>query len=194
MSTFKICLRLNSTLNPKIFVGAVVAGLVIVIGIIGFSGQSFISDVSDEGIFSGSDSPREVLPITIELEDLLIEEVTEKHAIMKIKFLVSNPNQKSVILPFIKYQIYEDDLRVHAGEIGERGGGFVIGSNYITILSQSSTTVSDEIVLRNSGNTPEFWSDLTEGTVNWRITGEAFFNLSSMTTGGENEISFEFTK
>ena len=181
-------------MNPKIFVGAVVAGLVIVIGIIGFSGQSFISDVSDEGIFSGSDSSREVLPITIELEDLLIEEVTEKHAIMKIKFLVSNPNQKSVILPFIKYQIYEDDLRVHAGEIGERGGGFVIGSNYITILSHSSTTVSDEIVLRNSGNTPEFWSDLTKGTVNWRITGEAFFNLSSMTTGGENEISFEFIK
>ncbi len=182
-------------MNPKIFVGVVVAGFAIVIGIIGFSGQSFISDVSDEGIFSGSsDSSKQVLPIIVELEDLLIEEVTEKHAIMKIKFLVSNPNQKSVILPFIKYQIFEDDLRVHAGEIGERGGGFVIGSNYITILSESSTIVSDEIVLRNSGNTPEFWSDLTEGNVNWKITGEAFFNLSSMTTGGENEISFEFTK
>lgn len=54
--------------------------------------------------------------------------------------------------------------------------------------------VSDEIVLRNSGNSPELWSDLKEDTANWKITGEAFFNLSSMTTGGENEITFEFTK
>ncbi|MFQ5573470.1 MAG: hypothetical protein ACE5EJ_04400, partial [Nitrosopumilaceae archaeon] len=69
----------------------------------------------------------------------------------------------------------------------------VIGSNYITILSQGSTTISDEIILRNTGNTPELWSDLTENTANWKISGEAFFNLSSMTTGGENEVTFEFT-
>ncbi|MFB5611529.1 MAG: hypothetical protein ACE5R3_03625 [Nitrosopumilaceae archaeon] len=173
-------------MNPKIFVGIVVAGFAIVLGIIAFSGQSLISNFSD--------SPREVLPITVELEDLSIVEVTEKHAILEIKFVVSNPNLKSVILQFIKYQLYEDDVRVHVGEIGERGGGFVVGSNYITILSQSSTMVSDEIVLRNSGNSPELWSDLKEDTANWKITGEAFFNLSSMTTGGENEITFEFTK
>ena len=173
-------------MNPKIFVGIVVAGFAVAIGIIAFSGQSLISNVSD--------SPSQVLPITVELEDLSIIEVTEKYAILEIKFLVSNPNLKSIILPYVKYQLYEDDLRVHVGEIGERGGGFVIGSNYITILSQGSTVVSDDIVLSNTGNTPEFWSKLTEDTVNWKITGEAFFNLSSMTTGGENEITFEFTK
>ena len=180
-------------MNPRIFVGAVVAGFAVVIGIIAFSGQSFINDVSDEGIFSGSsNTPRDVLPIGIELQEFSIIEVTEKYAVLEIKFLVSNPNLKSVILPYIKYQLYEDDLRVHVGEIGERGGGFVIGSNYITILSEGSTTISDEIILRNTGNTPEFWSSLTDGTVNWKITGEAFFNLSSMTTGGENQITFEF--
>jgi len=180
-------------LNPKIFVGIVVAGFAVVLGIIAFSGQSLINDVSDEGIFSGSESSS-VLPITIELEDLIVEEVTEKYAILEIKFLVSNPNQKSVLMSLIKYHIYEGDIRVHAGEVGERGGGFVVGSNYITILSKSSTKVSDEIVITNTGNTPDLWSALSEGTANWKITGEAFFNLSSMTTGGENEVSFEFTK
>lgn len=182
-------------MNPRIFVGAVVAGFVVVIAIIAFSGQSFINDVSDEGIFSGSsNSSRNVLPITVELEEFSIVEVTEKHAILEIKFLVSNPNLKSIILPYIKYQLYEDDLRVHVGEIGERGGGFVIGSNYITILSKGSTIVSDEIVIRNTGNTPKFWSSLIEDTADWKITGEAFFNLSSMTTGGENQIAFEFSR
>ena len=173
-------------MNPRIFVVVLVAGFAVVLGIVAYSGQSFISDVSD--------SPSQVLPITVELEDLSIVEVTEKYAVLEIKFLVSNPNLKSVLLSLLKYQLYEDDIRIHAGAVGERGGGFVVGSNYITVLSQGSTMISDEIVLRNTGNTPELWSALTEDTLNWKITGDAFFNLSSMTTGGENVITFEFTK
>lgn len=134
------------------------------------------------------------MPIEVELEELSIVEVTDKYAVLKIKFLISNPNLKSIILPYVKYQLYEDDLRIHVGEVGERGGGFVVGSNYITILSQSSASISDEIILQNTGNTPELWSSLMENTANWKVTGEAFFNLSSMTTGGENQVTFEFTK
>ncbi len=173
-------------MNSRIFVVVLVAGFAAVLGIVAYSGQSFFNDVSD--------SPSQVLPITVELEDLSIVEVTEKYAVLEIKFLVSNPNLKSVLLSLLKYQLYEDDIRIHAGEVGERGGGFIVGSSYITILSQGSTMISDEIVLRNTGNTPELWSALTEDTLNWKITGDAFFNLSSMTKGGEHEITFEFTK
>jgi len=181
-------------LNPRIFVGVGVAGFAVVIGIVAFSGQALISDISEEGIFSGSSDSPKVMPITIELEDLSIVEMTDKYAVLEIEFLVSNPNFKSVILQYLKYELFEDDVRVYVGQIGERAAGFVIGSSYIQILSQSSTTISDEIVLTNTGNTPELWSDLTENTANWKITVEAFFNLSSMTTGGQNEVTFEFTK
>ncbi len=180
-------------MNPRIFV-VVVVGFAVVIGIVAFSGQSLISDISEEGIFSGSSDPPKVMPITIELEDLSIVEITDKYAVLEIEFLVSNPNFKSVILQYLKYELLEDDVRVYVGQIGELAAGFVIGSSYIQILSESSTTLSDEIVLRNTGNTPELWSDLTENTANWKITGEAFFNLSSMTTGGQNAVTFEFTK
>ncbi len=173
-------------MNPRIFVGVAAVGIVVAIGIVAFSGQQFINDVSD--------SPREVLPIIVELEDLSIVEVTDKYAVLEIEFLVSNPNFKSVILQYLKYELFEDDVRVYVGQIGERAEGFVIGSSYIQILSQSSTTLSDEIILKNTGNTPELWSVLTENTANWKIIGEAFFNLSSMTTGGQNEVTFEFTR
>jgi len=187
-------LSLNQTLNPRIIVGVVVAAFAVAIAIIAFSGQTLINDISEEGIFSSPSSSLNVIPITVELEDLSIKEVSEQFAVLEIKFLVSNPNSKSVILPYLKYQLYEDDLRVHVGEIGQRGGGFVIGSNYITILSQGSTIISDEIIIKNTGNTPELWQALTENDANWKVAGDAFFNLSSMTTGGENEITFEFTK
>jgi len=181
-------------LNPRIFVGVGVAGFAVVIGIVAFSGQTLISDISEEGIFSGSSDSPKVMPITIELEDLSIVEITDKYAVLEIEFLVSNPNFKSVILQYLKYELLEDGVRVYVGQIGERAAGFVIGSSYIQILSESSTTLSDEIILKNTGNTPELWSDLTEDTANWKIIGEAFFNLSSMTTGGQNEVTFEFTR
>ncbi len=189
-------MSLNKTLNPRIIVGVVIAAFAVAIGIVAFSGQTLFDDVSDEGIFSSPSNPPNVIPLTVELEDLSIIEVSDQFALLEIKFLVSNPNAKSVILPYIKYKLYEksEEDSVYTGEIGERGGGFVIGSNYITILSKSSTIVSDEIIIKNTGKTPELWQSLSTNNVDWKITGEAFFNLSSMTAGGENEVTFEFTR
>ena len=67
-----------------------------------------------------------------------------------------------------------------------------MSSNYIIILSERPTIVSDQITIKNTGNTAEFWSALTSNTPKWKINGEAFFNLSSMTSGAENSITFEF--
>lgn len=65
-------------------------------------------------------------------------------------------------------------------------------SNYFTILSDRPTILKDTITIKNSGNFPELWDALTNNTPQWKIKGVAYFNLSSMTSGGENEITFEF--
>jgi len=165
-----------------------------VVWIVGFSGQSLLSDISEEGIFSKSDIEAQILPIEIELDDISILEIREKAATLKIKFKVTNPNYKSVILQFIKYELFEQDLRVSAGTIGSRPEGFVASSNYFTILNDAPTFLSEKITIKNTGNTPEFWSALMNNTPEWTVKGEAFFNLSSMTRGGENQVTFEFTK
>lgn len=181
-------------LNPKIFVGAAVGVFAIIIGAVAFSGSSIISDVSDSGIFfpSGEQAQREVLPIEIELEDLSIIEVTDIDATLEIVFKVRNPNDKSVILQLVKYDIYESGIKLKTGQIGERAEGMVTGSNYFTILNEQPTVLRDKITIKNSGNTPELWSALMDNTPNWQVKGEAFFNLSSMLSGGENHLVFEF--
>jgi len=172
-------------MNTKIFVGVAVAVFVVILAVVASSGQLIISDLEEGSI--------QVLPLTIELDDFSILEVTEKYATFEIKFKVSNPNNKSLLLQHLKYQIYDNDIRVHAGTIGEQPEGFVMSSNYFIILNERPTILSDKITIKNDGNTPELWSSLTSDTQNWKINGEAFFNLSSITSGGENEITFEFT-
>ena len=182
----------NAIMNPKIFVGAAVGIIVVIIGIIGTSSDSLFNDLSNEGILSSSNSPVELLPLGIELEDISISEVSEKFATIDITFNVENPNQKSVILKLIRYHVHENDVRIHIGEVGDRPEGMVVGSSYFTVLSNSSVKISDTFTLRNTGNTPELWSALTTNSPNWRISGEVFYNLSSMSSGGEQEILFEF--
>ena len=181
-------------MNPKIIVGIVVAAFVGVVGIIALSDQSLISDILEEGIFSKLDTEAQILPIEIELDDLSVLEVTERAVTLEIKFKVTNPNNRSVILQYITYELFEQDLRVDAGEIGARFAGFIATSNYFVILNDAPTFLSEKITIKNTGNTPEFWSALMNNTPEWTVKGEAFFNLSSMTRGGENQVTFEFTK
>lgn len=182
-------------MNPKIFVGVAVAVLAVVIGIIGFSGSSIINDVANTGTFfpSPEQSQKGVLPLKIELENLSIIEVTDTEATLEIAFKVTNPNFKSTILQLITYDIYENGVKIKTGQIGERPEGMVTSSNYFTILNEQPTVIRDKITIKNSGNTPEFWSALMSNTPNWQVKGEAFFNLSSMTSGNENHVTFEFS-
>ena len=178
-------------MNPKIFVGVAVAVLAIVVGAVAFSGSSIISDT---GTFSPSSeqAQREVFPLEIELEDLSIVEVTDTAATLEIVLKVSNPNSKPIILQLVKYDIYENGIKLKTGQIGERAEGMVTGSNYFIILNEQPTILRDKITIKNSGNTPELWDALKSNTPNWQVKGEAFFNLSSMLSGGENQITFEF--
>jgi len=196
ISTFKKRIQEFKPLNSKIFVGAAAGGLAIVLAVIAFSG-TLISDVSD-GVFSPFQEP-EVLPLEIEFHNLSVLEISERQATLKIEFIVSNPNFKSVMLQRLKYTVFHDDTRIVAGEVGSSPTGFVDTSNYYLILNERPVTLGEKFIVKNTGDA-ELWEklemSLVEGKIalNWRITVDAFSNLSSLTSGQENIASFEFTK
>ena len=197
MLTFKRWLSSKTTLNPKIIVGGVIGGLLVVIALIAFSGTSIIDDTSEGGFLaSPSESTPEILPIIIDLQEIEILDIDERVAYVEISFKVTNPNYKSVLLEMIRYNVFEDGTKIGTKSIGDRGapGGLVAASNYFTILNDRPSIIKDEFTIMNDGNKPEIWAALESDSANWRITGDAFYNLSSMTSGGENEIQFDFVR
>ena len=183
-------------MNPKIPVIGVIGGFAVVILAIAYSGTSIIDDTSSEVRIGSSGGMPALIPLIIELEDIEILNVNERIAYVEISFKVTNPNYKGVLLEMIRYNVYEDGMKIGTKSIGDRAapGGLVSASNYFTILSDRPTTIKDEFTIKNDGNIPELWSALENGDPQWRVTGEAYYNLSSMTAGGENEITFEFTR
>ena len=174
-------------MNPKIFVGAAASVLIAILVVFWL----FASDI-EGGFFSPS--TQEVLPLEIELFDFSVLEVAEKRATLEIKFKVSNPNFKSVMLQHIKYSVYHNDVRIAVGEIGTAPEGFLASPNYFIILNERPSLIGKKITIMNTGNTPELWETLAKNELNWRVSGEAFFNLSSITTGQENTLKFDFSE
>ncbi len=182
-------------MNPRIPVIGVVGAFAVVILIIAYSGTSVIDDTSGEARL-GSSSGTVIEPLVIDLDEIIIKDVDERTAYVEIAFKVTNPNYKSVILEMIRYNVYEDGMKIGTKSIGDRAapGGLVSASNYFTILSDRPSIIKDDFTIKNDGNIPELWKALEDGNPQWRVSGEAYYNLSSMTAGGENEITFEFTR
>ena len=192
--TFKIVYEEPIMLNPKIFVFAAI----IVLG--GVLGGIFLTtsntDPSQDGSFQ--EISNQVEPINIQLEEVTILEVSDRAAVLEIQFKLDNPNARSVIAQQLKYSLFasaeSEEYKIISGEIGQRPEGMVDGSNYYTLLSNSSIILKDKIILDYPGNSPELMNILENTNTSWRVTGDVFFNLSSMTSGHENELHFESRK
>lgn len=136
----------------------------------------------------------ELKPLEVELDDISISSVTEKETTLELKFAVSNPNDKTILLEMIGYNIYESGVSVGHGEVGERLGGQVASSNYYTILSGYPLAISSKLTIKNTGSNPEFWSALQDGTPKWRVSGEAFYSTTSAFSGIAGSTVFDFIK
>lgn len=188
-------------MNTKIFVFVAIITLAAAMGIILLSGSSFVSPTSEKDITQeiSQKVTQKIQPISIELDDISIIEVNKRDVTIETAFKVSNPNSGSVIVQVMDYQLFEtgfsNEKQISGGQIGSRPEGMVeFGSDYYVLLGEHSILLKDKLVLKNTGNTPELWSAFESNTAKWRVSGDIFFNQSSMTQGQENELHFEFVK
>ena len=185
-------------MNRKIFVGIAVAALVAILGGILWAGPTMVITPSGE-IPTENQNITPVDALQIELVDIYVAGISARATTIKIEFKVTNPNPGTVIVQTMDYQLFEtgysETEQISGGEIGSRPTGMLeFGSNYYVLLGENSIILKDTINLKNSGNTPEFWASLKDNTATWRVSGDIFYNLSSMTSGQENELHFEFTR
>ena len=180
-------------MNPKIFIGAAVAVLAVILGGILLTGPTMTIESQNDP----TSNTIQVDPLRIELEDISVKKISERSATINIAFKILNPNPGAVIVQTMDYQLYEstysDSVQIAGGEIGSRPEGMVeFGSDYYVLLGNNSIILKETIDLKGSENTPELWATLSSDDPTWRVTGDVFYNLSSMTSGQENQLYFEF--
>ncbi len=185
-------------MNRKIYLGIAVVVLISMLGGILLVGPTMVLAPQGE-IPTETQGITQVEPLRIDLDELSVTKISERSATIKIAFKISNPNPAAVIVQTMDYQLYATDYsdseQISGGEIGSRPTGMVeFGSNYYVLLCNNAIVLKETITLKGSENTPELWAILKDNSTSWRVSGDVFYNLSSLTSGGENILTFDFTK
>lgn len=180
-------------MNPRIFVGAAAAAMGAIIVSILITGPAMVADV----VPAGGPPGQQILPIQVSLDDIVVKKISDRSADIEVSFILYNPNARSVIVQTLDYQLFErghygESSPIMGGQIGSRPQGLVeFGSNYYTLLADGSITLRDTDTVLNPGD-PQLWAALGDSTASWFVSGDVFYNLSSMTSGQENVLRFEF--
>jgi hypothetical protein len=188
-------------LNTKIFVFAAVLGIVGILGAIVIVGPDM--EVATPGSDNTVENTSTIKLVTVELADISVLKISERSATIEVAFEISNPNPRAVIIQTMDFNLFETGFssyeQLAGGTIGSRPEGMIeFGSNYYTLLGENSIVLKKKITLANTAN-GELWDALESeydngesGSASWWVTGTVYFNLSSMTSGQENSVPFEF--
>ena len=189
-------------MNPKVFVFAAVLAIIGILGAIVLVGPDM--QAPGQGNNNSVENAPTIELLEVELADLSVTKINERSATIEIAFEIFNPNPRAVIVQTMDYNLFETGFssyeQLAGGTIGSRPEGMVeFGSNYYTLLGENSIVLKKKMVIKNTASSSELWDSLQSeyengesGSAKWWVYGTVYFNLSSMTSGQENTVPFEF--
>ena len=189
-------------MNPKVFVFAAVLAIIGILGAIVLVGPDM--QAPGQGNNNSVENAPTIELLKVELADLYVTKINERSATIEIAFEIFNPNPRAVIVQTMDYNLFETGFssyeQLAGGTIGSRPEGMVeFGSNYYTLLGENSIVLKKKMVIKNTASSSELWDSLKSeyengesGSAKWWVYGTVYFNLSSMTSGQENTVPFEF--
>ena len=189
-------------MNPKVFVFAAVLAIIGILGAIVLVGPDM--QAPGQGNNNSVENAPTIELLEVELADLSVTKINERSATIEIAFEIFNPNPRAVIVQTMDYNLFETGFssyeQLAGGTIGSRPEGMVeFGSNYYTLLGENSIVLKKKMVIKNTASSNELWDSLKSeyengesGSAKWWVYGTVYFNLSSMTSGQENTVPFEF--
>lgn len=152
-------------------------------------------------IFSGGQqptAPREATIVAppIGVKDITVTKLDDKNANVQITFTLDNPNQATLLLETIHYNIYVDESHVTIGDVGQSAEGFVSSQGELfPIVAGTTLTVKDtETAVRNNQIGPA-WDKMVSGNASYIIEGTYSYRLTAanlQTTADEKEFQLTF--
>ncbi len=190
---------IKTSLEKKIFVFAAIVVIIAILGV--------VAVLPSSGILKNMFTPNantpsaltsvmtEVKPIDIQYNGSIITSIGNTNAVLDTKFNLTNPNDNTLIVEMISYDIYANGIVIGHGQYGQRYEGTWESSSYLPLTQHNSEIVSVDTQLVNDGNNPQIWSALQNNTgVKFRFNGTAYYSTHSAFSGQSYTKDFDFTQ
>jgi len=156
----------------------ILIGLVIGIVVIGILAMTYSSN-------QGSIEPRHTKQeLEVRLAHIDLKSIDDRSAMVEITLSIANPTSATLVLEFISYTLYVNDVRVAESMIGESLEGIVTSSGSTQyVLSNTHITLKDTVTINKGRALDGIWDLIREGKVRWSLDGRY-----SVTGWGEKEF------
>jgi len=182
----------------KALLGAVAGGtaIAIAVGVMFTTGlfpgfMQMQSPMGGQGGMAPSTPPVTQEKVILSLTSVKIKEIDEDGVTIDVVFDVFNPNENTLVLETIEYDLMANGITLKRSEIGERLQGVVTGTgNTYYLVSELPLTLKDTVQLNKGEIFAPIWSSLQGGDVDWRIKGVYIITDPVRLGGQENEFDF----
>jgi LEA14-like dessication related protein len=134
----------------------------------------------------------EVKPIVMQYNGSSVLSVTNRDATIETKFNMTNPNDDTLIIEMLSYDIYVNGVSIGHGQYGQKYEGASDSSTYLPLTQHNSELITNKAQLINDGNNPQVWSALQNGTAQIRINGTTYYSTHSPFAGQSYSKDFDF--
>lgn len=132
--------------------------------------------------------------VDVSIENVSAERDQDNGINFQIQFRASNPNESTVILEAITYNVYTNNSRIVSGDIGEKLEGFVASQESVfPIIANSTITLKDSHRLLPNELAPNNLTEILDGKAHYIINGTYSYKQTSSIQAIGADRDFELT-
>jgi hypothetical protein len=193
-------------MGKKIIVSAIILAVISIIIYFTFLNSTFLTgNISKLGILNmnfaeasifNQDAIKDAIPPELSIKDIRAEIIDDNTGNFSIIFNIFNPNQGTVILESISYNVYSNSTRIVSGDIGNRPEGFVDSQDSIfPVIGNGTLVLKDKKIIETSNNLNLSQISRDNELSEFLVNGSYFFKQigSFQSTGGEQIFSINYT-
>ena len=170
------------SINKKIIYSAI--GIIALAVIIMILSQGSNFEFNQEAVTEAKD-------LEISLKNVSITNIDNNNIKVNPIFNVYNPNQGTLILENIHYNVNLENTRIASGDIGQRPEGFVDSSAGIyPIIGNGTVTLKDEKTIQKDNRIDKVWNKITDETSSFQVNGSFAYRQTSSFQADAGEIDF----
>lgn len=173
------------SINKKIIFSAI--GIIAVAVVIMILSQGSNFKFNQEAVTEAKD-------LEISLKNVSITNIDNNNIKVNPIFNVYNPNQGTLILENIHYNVNLQNTRIASGDIGQRPEGFVDSSAGIyPIIGNGTVTLKDEKTIQKDNRIENVWNKIIDETSSFQVNGSFAYRQTSSFQAFGGEIDFDLT-
>ena len=132
--------------------------------------------------------------IDIAIENVTAERDQDNEVNIQIQFRAFNPNESTVILEAITYNVFANNTRIVSGDIGEKLEGFVASQESVfPIISNGTITLKDSHHLPQGELAAKNLEEMLTGQARYTINGTYSYKQTSSIQAIGADRDFELT-